>query len=131
MIGSETLAFAYGLASAVIWGTGDFSGGVASKRNSVYSVIILSQLIGGALLMALAFLLEERIPSLDILLFGGAAGISGTIGLVALYRGLAGGRMGIVAPLAAVVTAVLPVVVGIFNEGLPSVFQTSPSFPIL
>jgi drug/metabolite transporter (DMT)-like permease len=123
MIGSETLAFTYGLASAAIWGAGDFSGGVASKRNNVHSVIILSQLIGGALLIALAFLLQESIPSLDILLFGGVAGISGAVGLVALYSGLAKGRMGVVAPLAAVVTAVFPVVVGIVNEGLPSALQ--------
>jgi drug/metabolite transporter (DMT)-like permease len=123
MISSEVLAIVYGLASAASWGTGDFSGGVATKRNNVYSVVILSQLVGGILLIALAFLLAERIPSLDNLLFGAIAGISGAFGLVALYTGLARGRMGIVAPVAAVVTAALPVVVSILNEGFPSAWQ--------
>lgn len=123
MISSEVLAIVYGLASAASWGTGDFSGGVATKRNNVYSVVIVSQLVGGILLIALAFLLAESIPSLDNLLFGAIAGISGAFGLVALYTGLAKGRMGIVAPVAAVVTAALPVVVGILNEGFPSAWQ--------
>jgi drug/metabolite transporter (DMT)-like permease len=123
MIGSEALAVVFGLASAASWGAGDFSGGVATKRNSVYSVIIVSQLVGGALLLALAFLLAEAIPSPDNLLFGGLAGISGALGLVALYTALARGRMGIVAPLTAVVTAFFPVIVGIVNEGFPSTWQ--------
>ena len=123
MISSEALAVVYGLASAASWGTGDFSGGVATKRSNVYSVIIVSQLVGGALLLALAFLLAEAIPSPDNLLLGGLAGISGALGLVALYTGLARGRMGIVAPITAVVTAFFPVIVGIINEGFPSTWQ--------
>jgi drug/metabolite transporter (DMT)-like permease len=123
MISSEALAVVYGLASAASWGAGDFSGGVATKRSNVYSVIIVSQLVGGALLLALAFLLAEAIPSPDNLLFGGLAGISGALGLVALYTSLAGGRMGIVAPMTAVVTAFFPVIVGIINEGFPSTWQ--------
>jgi drug/metabolite transporter (DMT)-like permease len=39
---------------------------------------------------------------------------------MALYTGLARGRMGIVAPITAVVAAFFPVIVGILNEGLPS-----------
>lgn len=120
---TEVLAIVYGLSSAVIWGAGDFSGGFATKRNNVYSVIIVSQFIGVTLLIALAFFFAEKIPSLNNLIFGGIAGISGSIGLVALYRGLACGRMGIVAPLSAVVTAALPIIVGLFYEGIPSSLQ--------
>jgi drug/metabolite transporter (DMT)-like permease len=120
---TEALAIVYGLSSAVIWGAGDFSGGFATKRNNVYSVIIVSQLVGGTLLIGLALFLAEKIPSLDNLLWGGIAGISGAIGLVALYRGLACGRMGIVAPVSAVVTAALPVIVALFREGLPALSQ--------
>lgn len=123
MISSEILAITYGLSSAVIWGAGDFSGGFATKRNNVYSVIIGSQLVGGTLLIGLALFLTEKIPSLDNLLWGGIAGISGAVGLVALYNGLAYGRMGIVAPVSAVVTAALPVIVGLFREGLPAFSQ--------
>ncbi len=121
--GSEFLSVVYGLASAVSWGAGDFSGGVATKRASVYSVIILSQLLGGIMLLVCALVLAEAVPSLDNLLIGGLAGISGTIGIVALYSGLAKGRMGLVAPVAGVVTAILPVVVGMFLQGLPPIQQ--------
>jgi drug/metabolite transporter (DMT)-like permease len=117
---SEALAVVYGLASAASWGAGDFSGGFASKRSNVYSVIIVSQLVGALFLIGLAFALAESIPSLDNLILGGMAGISGAIGLMALYTGLARGRMGIVAPVTAVVAAFFPVIVGILNEGLPS-----------
>lgn len=123
MISSEVLAIAYGLSSAVIWGAGDFSGGFATKRNNVYSVIIVSQLVGGALLVVLALFLAEKIPSLNNLLWGGLAGISGAFGLVALYSSLACGRMGIVAPVSAVIAAALPVIVALFHEGIPEPSQ--------
>ena len=51
------------------------------------------------------------------------AGVTGLIGLAALYKGLASGQMGIVAPLAAVTTATLPVLWGMFLEGFPSSMQ--------
>jgi drug/metabolite transporter (DMT)-like permease len=48
------------------------------------------------------------------------AGLAGVIGVLALYTGLARGRMGVVAPMTAVLTAAIPVVVGIAAEGVPS-----------
>ena len=123
MISSEILAVAFGLASAASWGSGDFSGGVASRRGNVYSVVIISQLIGGVFLIALASTLGERIPSLDDLLLGGTAGVLGVIGLAALYSGFASGRMGVVAPVAAVVAAIIPIVASLITEGLPSTSQ--------
>ncbi|MFC1856620.1 EamA family transporter [Thermodesulfobacteriota bacterium] len=123
MASSELLAVAYGLASAATWGAGDFGGGLATKRTNVYSVIILSQIIGCALLIVLAFSLSGEIPSFEYFCLSGIAGISGVIGLSALYSGLSKGRMGIVASVAAVVTAGFPVIVGLFIEGLPSPLQ--------
>lgn len=120
MAGSEALAVVYGLASAASWGAGDFTGGFASKRSSVYSVIVISQLVGAMFLVGLTFALAESMPSLDNLILGGLAGLSGAIGLVALYTGLARGHMGIVAPVTAVVAAFFPVIVGIVSEGLPA-----------
>ena len=120
MAGSEFLAIGYGLASALSWGAGDFSGGLATRRNHVYGVVLLSQMVGALFLMVVAVLLTEPFPLPLDLVYGGGAGIGGTIGLVALYRGLARGRMGLVAPLAAVVTAVLPVSVNILAEGSPA-----------
>jgi drug/metabolite transporter (DMT)-like permease len=123
LITSEPLAVLYGLASAASWGAGDFSGGLAAKRSSVYSVVIISQLVGGICLGGLALLFSEPFPDSTDLLYGSAAGIAGVIGLVALYRGLAVGHMGVVAPVAAVVSAVVPVIVSLFIEGLPGLQQ--------
>jgi drug/metabolite transporter (DMT)-like permease len=115
----ELLAVAYGLASAAVWGAGDFSGGLATKRGNVYLVVTLSQLVGLGCLLALALLLEGALPSLRDLLFGALAGLGGVVGILALYTGLARGRMGVVAPTTAVLSASIPVVVGIVTEGIP------------
>ena len=116
---SEAAGIIFGLASALSWGAGDFSGGVASKRNHVYTVIVLSQVVGVTLLTLLALLWREPLPPARHLLMGGLGGIAGAIGLVALYRGLATGHMGLIAPLTAVVAAGVPVLVTAFLEGLP------------
>lgn len=119
MFPAELLALAYGLASALSWGTGDFSGGLASKSRSVFTVLLYSQMISGAMLVLAAIVMAEQTPSVFQLFMGGLAGICGTAGLAALYMGLATGRMGIVAPVSAVVSAILPIAVSAFTEGLP------------
>jgi drug/metabolite transporter (DMT)-like permease len=117
---SDLLAIIFGLASALGWGAGDFSGGLASRRGDVYVVIVISQLFSFALLVLLAVLSGEAIPASGDLLIGGVGGIIGAIGLVMLYRALASTAMGLVAPVTAVVAAGLPVVVAAFTEGLPA-----------
>lgn len=116
---SELLAIIFGLAAAAGWGAGDFSGGLASRRGDLYIVILISQLFSVVLLVLLALLSRETIPAGGDLLVGGLAGVVGAIGLIALYRALAGTAMGLVAPVTAVVAAGLPVVVAAFTEGLP------------
>ncbi len=74
---SEGAAIAFGLASAASWGTGDFSGGMATKRSGVYSVIILSQLIGGIFLAIAGLVIGEKIPSAYDLRMGAIAGMGG------------------------------------------------------
>ncbi len=122
-MGNDVLAVLYGLASAACWGTADFSGGLASRRTAVYGVVSASTLLGTALLGGLALLMGESLPAGGVLGYGAAAGICGTIGLLALYQGLATGRMGVVAPVAAVATAALPVLAAAGFEGLPAPSQ--------
>ena len=119
MITSESLSITCGLASALAWGAGDFAGGFASRRSNALTVVLFSQLIGGALLFVLAILFAQSIPPTAHLLSGALAGIFGVLGLVMLYKGLAQGRMGLVAPLSAVVTALVPLVFSLFAEGFP------------
>lgn len=119
MIGPEATAIVCGLASALAWGAGDFAGGFTSRRGNALTVVLFSQLIGGSLLVCLSAAFARSMPPASHLLFGGLAGIFGVIGLSGLYKGLALGRMGLVAPLSAVVTALVPVVFSLLVEGFP------------
>ena len=117
---SPLLGIGFGLAAALSWGTGDYAAGLASRRTNVYGVVIVSQLVGLVLLTLLALFLAEPVPTPSDLVWGAIAGLGGTAGLVALYRGLATGPMGIAAPIAAVVSVILPLLFGLFLEGWPA-----------
>jgi drug/metabolite transporter (DMT)-like permease len=114
---------AFSLGSAFCWGVADFSGGLASKNANVYKVVLVAHTTGCALMLLLAWLKGEAMPSAHEMMWGLAAGTAGTIGLVALYRGLAVGKMGIIAPITAVLTAMLPMAYGMFSQGLPRTIQ--------
>ncbi len=117
---NQTLAAAlFGLLSALSWGTGDFAGGMATKKSSTYFVVLLSQVIGVVILLLLALVVGEIWPRPVDLLWGAVGGVAGAIGLLALYQGLARGRMGVVAPLAAVVPTHPPLFVSFWLEGWP------------
>ncbi|WP_024336116.1 EamA family transporter [Desulfotignum balticum] len=120
MISTETLAVACGIGSAAAWGAGDFSGGMASRKGNVLKVVLVSQLIGGLFLLGMAVFSGEAMPPVRHLMYGAFAGVFGNIGLIALYRGLSTGRMGIVAPLSAVLTALVPIGYTAVYAGLPS-----------
>ncbi len=109
----------FGLASALIWGAGDFCGGLASRRASVLSVLMLAELSGLVLLLVFAIVFRETFPTIIAIAWGIAAGLSGTLGLGALYRGLAAGRASIVAPVSAVVASIIPAIFSAFTIGLP------------
>jgi drug/metabolite transporter (DMT)-like permease len=107
------------LASALVWGSGDFAGGLASRRSTQFQVVGVASLSGLLALALIAIVLHEPIPSRTSLGWAAAAGISGAAGMAALYRGLAGGRAALVAPTSGVVGAAVPVVVGSLIAGLP------------
>lgn len=108
-----------GLAAAVAWGSGDFGGGLASRRAPVYGVVLVSQATGMLLSGAGAVALGETFPGPADILVCFVAGILGAFGITMLYQGLAVGRMGIVAPVTGVLAAVIPVIAGFLTEGVP------------
>jgi len=108
-----------GLASAASWGAGDFCGGVATKRVSGFAVVVGSQLVGAAALLTLAIATHEALPAPTSLGWCAAAGLAGAVGLLALYRALAIGRMGVAAPVSGVLSAAIPVLAGAFVDGPP------------
>ncbi|MER7502926.1 DMT family transporter [Nonomuraea pusilla] len=105
-------------ACALVYGTADFFGGLATRRSRVLAVVALSQVAGLALILALLPLLPGRFGGEDVL-WGLAAGVSGAAGLVLFYRALATGVMSVVAPTTAVTSAALPVVFGLATGERP------------
>ena len=114
------MAAAFGLASAASWGGGDFSGGLAARRANAFVVAGMSRAVGLSVQVGLALAVLEPAPPIRAVAWGIAAGVAGSIGLAALYRSLAIGRMGINSPLTAVLAAALPVLVAALSQGLPS-----------
>src|SRR5258708_16235730 len=119
----ELNTVAFGLAASLSWGIGDFSGGLATRRASVFSVVVAAHATGLVLLVVLALAWSEPLPSALDVVWGGTAGLAGAVGLAAFYRALAVGRMGITAPITAVLAAAMPVIFSAFSPGLPSLVQ--------
>ncbi len=119
--GLSTVVFA--LAASITWGAGDFSGGLATRRAQVLSVVVGAYTVGFIMLIALALLWSEPFPTTLDVIWGSLAGLAGAVGLVAFYQALAVGRMGIVAPIAAMLSAATPVLFAAFIEGLPGPVQ--------
>ena len=121
---SHTLAtVVFGLAASLFWGSGDFNGGLASRRSNASSVVIAAYAIGFVLLIVLALLWREPFPRTIDIMWGALAGLAGAIGLIAFYSALSIGRMGIAAPVSAILTASLPVLFSLFTAGLPTWLQ--------
>ncbi|KXS40436.1 MAG: hypothetical protein AWU59_2539 [Methanolobus sp. T82-4] len=123
MIPPESLAIIFGLTSALSWGAGDFVGGCAARRTSAYSVVLATQIVGIIAFPALAIAFSESMPSMDNLMWGAFAGFFGAAGLIALYMGMAKGKITIVATLAAVLSVIVPVIYSVLIEGIPSIFK--------
>jgi drug/metabolite transporter (DMT)-like permease len=110
------------LAGGACWGIGDFFGGLASRRIAVLTVLAVSQAIGLAGLLAWVLFSGEAFPGAVELLPAAAAGLAGVIGLGALYRGLAIGAMGIVAPISAA-SPIVPLAVDASKGEVPAALQ--------
>jgi drug/metabolite transporter (DMT)-like permease len=113
----------FGLAAALSWGSGDFSGGLASRRTHVASAVLADYGVGFLLLVTLALIVREPVPNPSDILWGATAGVAGVFGLLVFYSALSKGNMGIAAPISAVLTATLPVLFSAFTVGLPSLLQ--------
>lgn len=104
------LAVVLGLAGGASWGVSDFLGGLASRRARALTVVALSQGVGLVLASVALLVLRPPAPPSSQLVMGALAGITGAVGLVAFYRGMAVGSISIVAPIGAL-GALVPVTV--------------------
>src|SRR6478735_2542376 len=108
-----------GLVVAASFGSGDFLGGVASKRARTIAVLITVQLCALVGAIAIAVIAGGDPHGGDFAL-GALGGVLNVAALGCLYRGLAVGRAGLVAPIAAVVGSVIPVVWGLASGEDPA-----------
>jgi drug/metabolite transporter (DMT)-like permease len=117
------LAAVFALLAAVSWGSGDFTNGLVSRRAGSFITILISYHVGLLVLVIVALVRHEPLSAPVDLIWGALAGISGMAGLAFLLRGFSSGRMGIVAPVSAVLSTTLPVLFAAFTEGLPRPLQ--------
>lgn len=102
------MAALFALAAAISMGTADFFGGAAARRSAALSVIAISAPVGLLLMLAAAAVLPG-VPTAAGLAWGAGAGLCGALGVVMFYRALADGPMSVVAPLSALLSALVPV----------------------
>jgi drug/metabolite transporter (DMT)-like permease len=112
------LALTLSFGASLAWGSADFLAGIECRRSTLLTVMLVSQLAGLVLFVPFMLALGGAPPTAGFALLGMLAGALYIVGLAALYRGLAGGVMGIVAPIAAV-DAVIPLAFGLLNGERP------------
>jgi drug/metabolite transporter (DMT)-like permease len=113
----------FSLAAVLCWGTSDFVGGYAARRANAFFLTTIAHASGALLMGTLALLNHSEFPSRTSVLWALAAGLVGGGALAIFYRALAMGKMGLTAPVAAVLGAAIPTVFGMFTEGLPGSVQ--------
>ena len=98
---------------AALYGAADFLGGFASRKDRALVVTITAQATGLAVLLALSLVFPPASWTDARILWGVGAGVLGGTGVLALYAGLATGRMSVVAPITAALSGALPAAVGL------------------
>jgi drug/metabolite transporter (DMT)-like permease len=109
-----------GFSGAVVFGSADFLGGLASKRLGSMKVTALAGFVGFLTLLVASVWIPGTMDS-GAIFWGILSGISGSVAIMLLYASLAIGPMSILSPLGALVSAVVPVAwAGIRGEVLGS-----------
>jgi drug/metabolite transporter (DMT)-like permease len=108
------LSVIVGLVSALVYGAADFLGGTASRRISPVRVTAVAGVSGlVALLVALPFV--GGTWSTEAVLLGALSGLTAAVAIGLLYACLAIGPMSILSPLTAVMSAIVPLTIGLIG----------------
>lgn len=120
--------------SAILYGSGDFFGGLASKREMPLAITWFSQLVGlGAITVVAVVAPADHVTAMDWG-WGALGGLAGAMGLLLLYGALARGPMAVVAPITALMSAIVPVAAGVIRGERPggwAVVGVVLSFPAI
>lgn len=118
------MAVVLGLLVALFYGSGDFFGGLAAKRTAAVTVVVGSFALSTVLVAATMGLWlvvgDPPSPASSDIWLGVGVGLVGPAAVALLYRGLAMGRMSVVAPTTAVVAAIVPLVWALLDGERPS-----------
>ena len=107
------------LAAVCAWGTSDFLGGYSARRANAFLLTTIAHGSGLLLMVTIAIASGSPFPSGPSALWALAGGLSGGGALAIFYRALSQGRMGLTAPVAAVLGAAIPTLFAMFTEGPP------------
>ena len=123
LIPAPSLPAVFSLTAVGVWGASDFLGGLGARRANAFLFTSIVHLSGMVLAGALALSIGSPFPVGDGLRWALIAGAVGGTALALFYRALAGGQMGLIAPVAAVLGAGIPTIVTAFTEGVPGARQ--------
>ncbi|MFJ4821134.1 EamA family transporter [Streptomyces sp. NPDC088801] len=112
----------FALATSLLWGLADFGGGLLTRRTPALTVVVVSQSIAVVVLGALVVATGGWSETGPQLWFAVAAGLVGPVAMLAFYKALALGPMGVVSPLGSIGVAV-PVGVGLMLGERPGLLQ--------
>jgi drug/metabolite transporter (DMT)-like permease len=120
LLNAQIAPLVYSLLATLTWGMSDFTGGYASRRTNAFLLTTITHVSGAGLMLGLAVLMHSPFPTARGIAWSMAAGFLGGTALAVFYKALAVGKMGLTAPLSALLGAAIPTLAGIFREGLPS-----------
>jgi len=118
-LAAQYIPAAYSLTAVGVWGLSDFLGGVGARRANAFLFTAIAHISGLVVIGTLALMTGAPFPGSASVVWSLFAGLVGGIALALFYRSLASGNMGLVAPVAAVLSAAIPAIVTAFAEGFP------------
>lgn len=115
------MAIVLALISALVYGTSDYCGGRAARSSPLLAVTMVTQTTTAALAITMVLIERAPFPDASDVAWSVGAGLMSLTGILSFYEALANGAMTVVAPITGVVSAVVPVVVGITTGDRPSI----------
>ncbi len=110
------------LLSSLSWGVADFLGGLAARRVGTAQVLAVTYPSGAIAITFLAIFVVPGTLSTELIGISMLAGTAGVTAVSLLYAAMVRGQMGVVAPITAVMSGAVPVLVGLFRGEQPSTF---------
>ena len=114
-----------GLIAALLYGSSDFGGGLASRRLGPVPVAVAGSAVAATAAWTVLIMSGGPGPSVRAVAWGLGSGLAGGTGTLVLYRGMARGQMTVVGPVSAVGAAVFPILAGVALGERPSMLAVA------